>query len=156
MSFHAQKSEVIWQYGTRHEFVVELALQKFYILLRCFWPRFHNLCLEPESGVAHLEEDGKPEDRVELALKCLPHYDPDETWIADSIASFCYWKIRDYAYAYRSKLTTPSIVSEFNWYDCIYSSLIHYFQEINSLSRLLSGSLQQSGSSTIRIHQHHY
>ncbi|XP_027112749.1 fatty acid amide hydrolase [Coffea eugenioides] len=67
---------------------------------------------EPESGVAHLEEDGKPEDRVELALKCLPHYDPDETWIADSIASFRYWKIRDYAYAYRSKLTTPSIVAE--------------------------------------------
>ncbi|GFS34509.1 fatty acid amide hydrolase [Actinidia rufa] len=31
--------------------------------------------LEPEPGVVGLEEDGKPEDRVELALKCLPHYD---------------------------------------------------------------------------------
>ncbi|KAL3538739.1 hypothetical protein ACH5RR_002105 [Cinchona calisaya] len=67
---------------------------------------------EPESVVVPLEEDGNPADRVELALKCLPHYDPAKTWIADSNASFRYWKIRDYAYAYRSKLTSPSIVAE--------------------------------------------
>lgn len=59
-----------------------------------------------------LDEDGKPEDRVELALKCLPDYDPDNSWNGD-LSQFCYWKIRDYAYAYRSKLVTPSMVSPF-------------------------------------------
>ncbi|KAI5661290.1 hypothetical protein M9H77_20613 [Catharanthus roseus] len=67
---------------------------------------------EPEPGVVFLEEDGQPEERVELALKCLPNYDPAETWTTDTSVSFRYWKIRDYAYAYRSKLTTPSIVAE--------------------------------------------
>ncbi|CAK9187405.1 unnamed protein product [Ilex paraguariensis] len=68
--------------------------------------------LEPEIGAVILEESGKPEDRVETALKCLPHYDPAGSWSVDSTASFRYWKIRDYAYAYRSKLATPSIVAE--------------------------------------------
>ncbi|KAL2537128.1 Fatty acid amide hydrolase [Forsythia ovata] len=67
---------------------------------------------EPEAGVVLLEEDGKPVARVELALKCLPDYDPAKNWSSDTSASFRYWKIRDYAYAYRSKLTTPSIVAE--------------------------------------------
>lgn len=68
---------------------------------------------EPESGVVLLKEDGKPEERVEIALQCLPNYDPAETWTADTGSFFRYWKIRDYAYAYRAKLTTPSIVSQF-------------------------------------------
>ncbi|OIT26725.1 PREDICTED: fatty acid amide hydrolase-like [Nicotiana attenuata] len=67
---------------------------------------------EPELEVVDLEEDGKPEERVELALKCLPEYDPSSNWSGDSTASFRYWKIRDYAYAYRSKFTTPSMVAE--------------------------------------------
>ncbi|KAL2454948.1 Fatty acid amide hydrolase [Abeliophyllum distichum] len=67
---------------------------------------------ESETGVVPLDEDGKPEERVALALKCLPDYDPSTNWSADSSASFRYWKIRDYAHAYRSKLTTPSIVAE--------------------------------------------
>nr|GMC89629.1 fatty acid amide hydrolase-like [Ipomoea batatas] len=67
---------------------------------------------EPELGVVCLDEDGKPEDRVQLALKYFPHYIPDSTWIPDLTASFRYWKIRDYAYAYRSKITTPSMVAE--------------------------------------------
>lgn len=66
---------------------------------------------ESETGVVILDEDGKPEERVELALKCLPEYDPAKSWSADASSPFHYWKIRDYAYAYRSKLTTPSIVS---------------------------------------------
>ncbi|KAK4491180.1 hypothetical protein RD792_001911 [Penstemon davidsonii] len=66
---------------------------------------------ESETEVVLLEEDGKPEERVELALKSLPAYDPAKSWNADSSA-FHYWKIRDYAYAYRSKLTSPSIVAE--------------------------------------------
>ncbi|KAL3614418.1 hypothetical protein CASFOL_042492 [Castilleja foliolosa] len=66
---------------------------------------------EPETEVVLLDEDGKPEERVELALKTLPDYDPAKSWSADS-SPFRYWKIRDYAYAYRSKLTTPSIVAE--------------------------------------------
>ncbi|KAK6156743.1 hypothetical protein DH2020_010991 [Rehmannia glutinosa] len=67
---------------------------------------------ESETEVALLDEDGKPEERVELALKILPDYDPAKSWSADSSSPFRYWKIRDYAYAYRSKLTTPSIVAE--------------------------------------------
>ncbi|KAF3676858.1 Fatty acid amide hydrolase [Capsicum annuum] len=71
--------------------------------------------LEPEPGVVCLEEDGKPEERVDLAFKCLPHYDPSSRWSSDSGEPFPfrYWKIRDYGYAYRSKLTTPSKASDF-------------------------------------------
>ncbi|KAK3015115.1 hypothetical protein RJ639_006795 [Escallonia herrerae] len=67
---------------------------------------------DPEPGVLVLEEDGKPEVQVESALKCLPHYDSASSWSLDSIASFRYWKIRDYAHAYRSRLATPSKVAE--------------------------------------------
>ncbi|CAN4107863.1 unnamed protein product [Withania somnifera] len=67
---------------------------------------------EPEPAVVSMEEDAKPEDRVELALKCLPEYYPSSNWSGDTTASFRYWKIRDYAYAYRSKFTTPSMVAE--------------------------------------------
>lgn len=67
---------------------------------------------EPEPGVIGLEEDGKPEDRVEFALKCLPQYDAGLSWTGDSTPSFRYWKIRDYAYAYRSGLANPSMVSQ--------------------------------------------
>ncbi|KAM1242636.1 hypothetical protein ACFX2G_034971 [Malus domestica] len=67
---------------------------------------------ELEAGVVVLDEDGKPEDRVEVALKCLPQYDPASCWNGNSIQSFRYWRIRDYAYAYRSKLATPSLVAE--------------------------------------------
>lgn len=67
---------------------------------------------ELESGVVLLKDAGKPEERVELAVQCLPSYDPSETWTADPSSSFRYWKIRDYAYAYRAKLITPSIVAE--------------------------------------------
>ncbi|RXI00409.1 hypothetical protein DVH24_037957 [Malus domestica] len=67
---------------------------------------------ELEAGVVVLDEDGKPEDRVEVALKCLPQYDPASCWSGNSIQSFRYWRIRDYAYAYRSKLATPSLVAE--------------------------------------------
>ncbi|PWA46595.1 amidase [Artemisia annua] len=63
---------------------------------------------EQESGVICLKEDGISEDRVESAIRCLPQYDP----AADTL-SFRYWKIRDYAYSYRSRTTTPSMVAEY-------------------------------------------
>lgn len=66
--------------------------------------------LEPEHGVVVLKEFGKPEDRVESALKCLPHYDPASHGNMEPASSFRYWKIRDYAHAYRSGLVTPSMV----------------------------------------------
>ncbi|KAK7302619.1 hypothetical protein RJT34_13511 [Clitoria ternatea] len=66
---------------------------------------------EMEPSVVVLDEDGKPEDRVESALRCLPHYDPAELWENFS-ESFRYWKIRDYAYAYRSRKVTPLMVAE--------------------------------------------
>nr|KJB79532.1 hypothetical protein B456_013G053300 [Gossypium raimondii] len=67
---------------------------------------------DAEPSVVIVDEERKPEDRAELALKCLPHYDPASCWSGDSLPSFRYWKIRDYAYAYRSKLVTPSMVAE--------------------------------------------
>lgn len=84
----------------------------FICLMHVLIERVWLVNLEPEPGVVFLEEDGQPEERVELALKCLPNYDPAETWTTDTSVSFRYWKIRDYAYAYRSKLTTPSIVRQ--------------------------------------------
>ncbi|KAJ4843118.1 hypothetical protein Tsubulata_002902 [Turnera subulata] len=66
---------------------------------------------EPEPCVVVVDEDGKPEDRVEVALNCLPQYDP-ASYNSDLASSFRYWKIRDYAHAYRSKLVTPSLVAE--------------------------------------------
>lgn len=68
-----------------------------------------DVTLEVEQGVVVLEEEGSPEDRVISALKCLPHYDVAELW-ENSHASFRYWKIRDYAHAYRSRKVTPSMV----------------------------------------------
>ncbi|XP_010520624.1 PREDICTED: fatty acid amide hydrolase isoform X2 [Tarenaya hassleriana] len=67
---------------------------------------------DPELGVFTLGEDASPIDRVETALKCLPRSDPSSGVTADPSSSFRYWKIRDFAYAYRSKLTTPSKVAE--------------------------------------------
>ncbi|CAJ1961400.1 unnamed protein product [Sphenostylis stenocarpa] len=66
---------------------------------------------EKEPGVIVLDEDGRPEDRVESALMCLPHYDVAEL-CENSSASFRYWKIRDYAHAYRSRKVTPSMIAE--------------------------------------------
>ncbi|KAL0384378.1 UNVERIFIED_CONTAM: Fatty acid amide hydrolase [Sesamum radiatum] len=48
---------------------------------------------EPEPEVVLLDEDGKPEERVELALKTLPHYDPANSWIPDSSSPFRYWRL---------------------------------------------------------------
>ncbi|KAK9071080.1 hypothetical protein SSX86_009648 [Deinandra increscens subsp. villosa] len=66
---------------------------------------------EPEPAVVFLKEDGKSEERVDSAVRCLPQYDADSNHSSDS-TPFRYWKIRDYAYSYRQKLTTPSSVAE--------------------------------------------
>lgn len=70
-----------------------------------------HIYLEQETGVVVVEEERKPEERVESAFTCLVHYDPSSSWSAVSTTSFRYWKIRDYAYAYRSRIATPSMVS---------------------------------------------
>ncbi|KAD6795362.1 hypothetical protein E3N88_06258 [Mikania micrantha] len=66
---------------------------------------------EPEPGVVFLKEDGKPEDRVDSAVRCLPQYNPNSNYNSD-LSPFQYWKIRDYAHSYRQRLTTPSSVAE--------------------------------------------
>ncbi|GMH16410.1 hypothetical protein Nepgr_018251 [Nepenthes gracilis] len=86
---------------------------------------------EPELGAIVVEEAGKPEDRVAAALKCLPHYDPAIYWNDDSTTSFRYWKIRDFAYAYRARLATPSMVAE------QMISALEEFNRSNPLSPLL-------------------
>lgn len=68
-----------------------------------------NINSEMEPGVVVLDEDGRPADRVESALRCLPRYDPAESW-ENSSSPFRYWKIRDYAHAYWSRKVTPSMV----------------------------------------------
>ncbi|CAM8941559.1 unnamed protein product [Rhodiola kirilowii] len=70
----------------------------------------HAAHLEP--GVIVVDEDDKPEDRVSIALNCLPPYAAPSSWTHDVDAPFRYWKIRDYAYAYRSKFASPTIVAE--------------------------------------------
>ncbi|KAH7518818.1 hypothetical protein FEM48_Zijuj09G0211300 [Ziziphus jujuba var. spinosa] len=64
---------------------------------------------EPKPGVVMLDEEGKPEERVELASKSLPQYDPASCWNGDSTHLF---KISDHAYAYRSGRATPRIVTD--------------------------------------------
>lgn len=70
-----------------------------------------NVLTEPEPGVVVVDEDGKPEDRVEVAMNCLPPYNSASCWNEDLAPPFRYWKIRDYAHAYRSHFVTPSMVS---------------------------------------------
>lgn len=80
---------------------------------RCLFNTFpycYGLISDKEPGVVILDEDGRPEDRIEDALNCLPNYDPAACW-GNSSFPFRYWKIRDYAYAYRSGKVTPSMVS---------------------------------------------
>ncbi|XP_010484225.1 PREDICTED: fatty acid amide hydrolase-like isoform X1 [Camelina sativa] len=67
---------------------------------------------EPELDVVVVGEDRSPIERLETALKCLPQYDSSRSFHADPMSSFRYWKIRDFAYAYRSKLTTPLLVAK--------------------------------------------
>nr|XP_010908066.1 fatty acid amide hydrolase isoform X1 [Elaeis guineensis] len=66
---------------------------------------------EPELGVVLVDENRDPVARLETATECLTPYDPSQHWSSDS-TPFLYWTIRDYAYAYRSKITTPSVVAE--------------------------------------------
>ncbi|CAN8277511.1 unnamed protein product [Cochlearia groenlandica] len=78
---------------------------------------------KPEHEVVIIDENESPIERLETALKCLPPYDPSCSFHDNPRTSFRYWKIRDYAYAYRSKLTTPlqvakqiiRIIDEFNY-----------------------------------------
>ncbi|KAF6147365.1 hypothetical protein GIB67_003263 [Kingdonia uniflora] len=66
---------------------------------------------EPEPGVLFMEEESTSLVRLESALKCLPPYDPAHHRRVNS-APFLYWKIRDFAHAYRSRVVTPSMVAE--------------------------------------------
>ncbi|KAM0882521.1 hypothetical protein ACQ4PT_032225 [Festuca glaucescens] len=68
---------------------------------------------EPEQGVVVVAEDRDPVERVEEALQRLTPYDPSARFTSvDEKNPFLYWKIRDFAYAYRSGITTPSAVAE--------------------------------------------
>ncbi|XP_042435458.1 fatty acid amide hydrolase-like [Zingiber officinale] len=67
---------------------------------------------ESEPGVVFLGDDRHPVERVQTALECLPSYDSSREWDHDTSSPFLYWKIRDYAHAYRKDFTTPSIVAE--------------------------------------------
>lgn len=66
---------------------------------------------DPEIGVLVIDEVKEPAKRVESALESLTPYDSSQHWNHDS-SPFLYWTIRDFAHAYRTKLTTPSAVAE--------------------------------------------
>ncbi|XP_066346397.1 fatty acid amide hydrolase [Miscanthus floridulus] len=68
---------------------------------------------DPEPEVVLVDEDRDPVERVHEALQCLPQYDPSIRWTIEENPPFLYWKIRDFAHAYRSGITTPSAVAEY-------------------------------------------
>lgn len=68
-------------------------------------------CSDPEPGVVLVGEDRHPVERVHQTLQYLPPYDPSVRWATEEKLPFLYWKIRDFAHAYRSGITTPSVVS---------------------------------------------
>ncbi|KAG2570246.1 fatty acid amide hydrolase-like [Panicum virgatum] len=66
---------------------------------------------DTEPGVVLVGEDRHPVERVHEALQYLP-YDPSVRWATEEKLPFLYWKIRDFAHAYSSGITTPSVVAE--------------------------------------------
>lgn len=68
---------------------------------------------DPEPEVVLVDEDRDPVERVHEALRCLPQYDPSVRWTTEENPPFLYWKIRDFAHAYSSGITTPSVVAEY-------------------------------------------
>ncbi|XP_015692251.1 fatty acid amide hydrolase isoform X2 [Oryza brachyantha] len=62
---------------------------------------------EAEHGVVVLGDDTDPVVRVERALQLLPPHT-----FNPSPLPFLYWRIRDFAHAYRSGITTPSLVAD--------------------------------------------
>ncbi|KAK9163482.1 hypothetical protein Syun_004384 [Stephania yunnanensis] len=87
---------------------------------------------EPEPGTLYLEEESAPLTRVESALKCLPPYNPANSWNCET-SPFLYWKIRDFAHAYRSGFSTPSAVAE-----CIISELEEFNNKNPTMPFLIS------------------
>lgn len=83
----------------------------YYVLKINFFADAAPNCSDPEPGVVLVEEDRHPVERVHEALQYLPQYDPSLRWTTEEKPPFLYWKIRDFAHAYRSGITTPSIVS---------------------------------------------
>jgi hypothetical protein len=94
-----------------------------------------------------VEEDRHPVERVHEALGCLPPYDPSVCWSTEEKVPFLYWKIRDFAHAYRSGITTPSAVS--TWTGCCCSRPLH-LSHSNMCHRLPSMSLQVLKNGTTR------
>ncbi|KMZ67995.1 Fatty acid amide hydrolase [Zostera marina] len=68
---------------------------------------------DKEPGVIFIDDNDHPSIRAESALRCFPPYDACKHYNIDSKYPFLYWTIRDYAHAYRSGITTPSIVAEY-------------------------------------------
>ncbi|XP_038975380.1 LOW QUALITY PROTEIN: fatty acid amide hydrolase [Phoenix dactylifera] len=104
---------------------------------------------EPELGVVLVDENRDPVARLETATECLAPYDLSQHWSSDS-PPFLYWTIRDYAHAYRSKITTPSVVAEH-----IISALEEYSGKKPPMPMLISFSAEevrkQAVASTNRI-----
>eukprot|EP00249_Psilotum_nudum_P018506 c26841_g1_i2 orf=298-2112(+) len=75
-----------------------------------FIPEFPQQEIEP--SVKCIDEVSPPATRVSLALDCLPQFTVIPRMQERLDLPFQYWRIRDYAHAYRTGLTTPSVVAE--------------------------------------------
>ena len=97
----------------RPQFPAQGAFSSPNSLFSLFFFAYHFGCKipAPESAVLNVEEHEDPLDRVQVATSCLPPYDPLRHLSEDADFPFLYWTIRDYAHAYRSNLTSPTIVS---------------------------------------------
>eukprot|EP00249_Psilotum_nudum_P004351 c17869_g1_i2 orf=353-1378(+) len=65
-----------------------------------------------ENDVIQVEEEIEPSSRVAIALECLSVPSTSECKLDQHDPPFLYWKIRDYAKAYRDGWATPSQVAE--------------------------------------------
>lgn len=77
-----------------------------------FVPQFPPQAAEVEAAVKVVEENRSPSARVGVALECLPPI-TSAGWEAEkSDVPFQYWRIRDYAHAYRTRSITPLDVAD--------------------------------------------
>eukprot|EP00897_Mesotaenium_endlicherianum_P009557 jgi/Mesen1/862/ME000114S10943 len=61
----------------------------------------------PEKAIQELDSNAKPTDRVERVIENLPAHVPSTSGAVSS-GAFRYWRVRDYAHAYKSGDLTPS------------------------------------------------
>ncbi|GMH17366.1 hypothetical protein Nepgr_019207 [Nepenthes gracilis] len=94
-----------------------------------------------------VEEAGRPKERVAVPWNSLPVYDHATCWNEDLTVSFRYLEIHDFAYAYQTRLATPSMVAEqiilaledFKTFQCKPSAAVLPYVGVACLGAILFG-----------------